>query len=181
MKTSWGGTFVNNLSLAPDGRRAFTAQADGTGLVWDIAWPRPARTATDEELAAWWADLASADARRGWRAAWALTDAKASAFVQKRLREAPAPVVALKPLIDALDSDRFAEREAAEKALSLQGEAIVPALRAAREKATSAEQRKRLDRLLDRHAPFTADELRRLRAAGVLEVIEKRMRQADNK
>jgi WD40 repeat protein len=34
---SWGRTFVYGLILSPDGRRAFTALADGTALVWDLS------------------------------------------------------------------------------------------------------------------------------------------------
>jgi WD40 repeat protein len=172
MKTASGATFANNLTLTPDAGRAFTAHADGTGLVWDIAWRHPARIATGKDLAAWWVDLASPDAARAWRATWALTDAKASAFVKKRLRD-PGPDAPPKNLIDALDADSFEERESAEKALAKRGSDIVPALRLARDKATSPEQRRRLDRLIEKHGPYTADRVRRLRAAGVLEMIER--------
>ena len=58
-------------------------------------------------------------------------------------------------------------------ALGKRGSDIVPALRLAREKTTSAEVRKRLDRLLEGHGLYTADEERRLRAASVLEMIER--------
>jgi WD40 repeat protein len=170
MRTTWGETFVTNLTLTLDGRRAFTAQADGTGLVWDIAWKRPTRIASDKDLATLWADLGSPDAGRAWRAVWALADAQADAFLEDRLR-APGPDAPPKKLLDALDADGFGERERAEKSLVEMGVGIVPALRLARDKATSAEQRRRLDRLIGRHGPHTPDELRRLRAAGVLDAI----------
>jgi RNA polymerase sigma factor (sigma-70 family) len=172
MKMASDETFVKALALTPDAGRAFTATADGTGIVWAIDRKRPARTATEQDLAAWWSDLASDDAGRAWRAAWALTDAKATAFLEGRLRPAPVASPALLALIAALDADAFAEREAAEKALSKSGAAVVPALRVARDQASSAEAKRRLDRLLEPHGRYTADELRRLRAADVLRTLD---------
>src|SRR5438046_2008974 len=50
------------LRLSPDGQRAFTALADGTALVWDLAPAlRPAeplvKEAGEKEIVAWWTDL----------------------------------------------------------------------------------------------------------------------------
>lgn len=60
-----------------------------------------------------------------------------------------APDEALAAAIAKLDSEDFAEREDATKALAARGEALLPALAAARERAKSQEVRTRLDEVLN--------------------------------
>lgn len=60
-----------------------------------------------------------------------------------------APDEALAAAIAKLDSEDFAEREDATKALAARGEAVLPALAAARERAKSQEVRTRLDEVLN--------------------------------
>jgi WD40 repeat protein len=178
MTDSWGRKFVRALYLLPDGRRAFTAFADGTGLILDLApaADRPASKAPDEKtLAAWWADLAGADARRAYAVAWRLREAPAEAavaFLRRHLRPAAAgDVKAIRKHIEDLDSDEFATREKAQQALAALGWAAVPEMSRALAKKPSLEPRRRLEKLLAeaRRLPLSAEDLRGLRAVQVLE------------
>jgi HEAT repeat protein len=80
----------------------------------------------------------------------------------------------LKKLIDALDSPRFAEREAAEKALTELGEAALAELRSRLENKPSVEQKSRIEKILKPHEkPGTLPPavLRQARAVMILERI----------
>jgi hypothetical protein len=96
--------------------------------------------------------------------------------LRERLRPVP-PVEAreLARLVAALDSDRFAEREAAQKELGRLGDAAAAALRAALAGSPSLETRRRMEHLLEKQeaagrAP-SGERLRELRALQVLERI----------
>jgi WD40 repeat protein len=175
---SWGKTFVFRLLLSPDGRRAFTALADGTCLVWDLSPAlRPAEPLVErpaeKEIAGWWADLAGEDAGRAYGAAWRLAEAPgAVAFLRRHLRPATdADFKKARQLIAGLDSDSFEAREKASRQLEALGGAAVPALREALAAKPSAEARRRLETLLARasQAAASPEVLRRLRAVLVLE------------
>jgi hypothetical protein len=179
---SWGKTFVFGLLLSPGGRRAFTALADGTALVWDLspallpAEPR-GKDVGEKELAGRWADLAAEDAARAYAAAWRLSETPeeaAVAFLRRHLKPAEdTDLQKVRQYIADLDSDTFAVREKASRQLEDLGSAAVPALRQALEQNPSAEVRRRLVALLARpQALVTSSEvLRRLRAIQVLEQI----------
>ncbi len=173
---------VERLLLSPDGRRAFTALADGTALVWDLtpalSSVEPlAKRAGEKEIAGWWADLASEDAGRAYAAVWRLAEAPEKAAVtllRKHLRPAAdADIEKTRQLVRDLDSDQFEVREKAFKQLENLGNDAVPALREALERNPSAEARRRLETLLARPSGLvTSPEiLRRLRAIQVLERI----------
>ncbi len=175
-----GEIFAYGLSLSPDGRRAFTAMADGTALVWDVsAGLRPAAPLTgrpsEQAVAGWWADLAAADAGRAYAAVWRLTEAPAAvAYLRRHLRPAgDADRKEVRQLIAALDSDSFAAREKAARQLEGLGSAAVPALREALAAKPSPEVRRRLEALLSRapHAAPPAEVVRKLRAILVLEQV----------
>jgi hypothetical protein len=179
---SWGQTFVYCLLLSPDGRRAFTALADGTCLVWDLsAALRPAeplvRRPGAKEMAAWWADLAGADAGRAYAAVWRLTEvteAATVAFLRERVKPVTdAELKKARQLIAELDSDSFEAREKAFKQLEALGGATEPALRAALAGKPSPEARRRLTTLLTNlpHSARSPEVRRRLRAILVLEQI----------
>jgi WD40 repeat protein len=178
MTDSWGRTFVHALRLSPDGRRAITALADGTALIWNST-PAPAgrlvKAPGEKETAAWWADLAGADAGRAYAAVWRLAELPeetAVSFLRRYLRPAPeADPREVQKQIDALDSDTFAVREQAFKRLEGLGGAAVPALLRALAKGPPLEVRRRLEKLLALEAgrPFPPEVLRRLRALQVLE------------
>src|SRR5438105_14981668 len=162
----------------PDGRRAFTALADGTALVWDLAPALrrgPGAEGPEEsKLTAWWADLAAEDARRAYAAIWRLAEAPEATvpFLRRRLR-APtdAELKEVRRYLADLDSTRFATREKALERLSQLGETAEPVLRQALEKNPSLEVRRRLQLLLTRlsQRPLSGEALRTLRALEVLE------------
>jgi RNA polymerase sigma factor (sigma-70 family) len=169
---------ITRLRLSPDGRRAITALADGTALVWDLTPALgsggKAGKLDETKLATCWKELASSDARRAYAAIWELAAAPAAAvpFLRRQLQPpAEAAVKAVRQRIDDLDSPRFATREQAFEWLSKQGETAEPVLRHALEKKPSLEVRRRIQRLLEKHAqrPPSAAVLRMQRALAVLE------------
>jgi hypothetical protein len=174
-----GEPFVNRLLMLPGGRRVFTALADGTGLVWDLApflgsGGSKAGELGEKELTAAWEDLAG-DARRAFAAVWRLAEAPTDAvvpFLRRHLKPvAPPDSAAVRRHIADLDSDSFAAREKAYKQLESLGVLATPALREALAKAPPTEVRRRLEKLLAR-PPAVAPSprvLRRLRAIQVLE------------
>jgi RNA polymerase sigma factor (sigma-70 family) len=180
MTNTWGETFVRQLRLFPDGRRAFTALADGTALIWDLS---PAlrgaaplvKAPGQKELSAWWADLQGADAGRAYAAVWRLAEVPEQTvpFLRQQLRPASLNAELVRKHIADLDSDSFAVREKAYKSLEKLGSAVVPALRQALENKPSLEVRTRLQRLLERadRLPLSSEVLRQLRALQVLERI----------
>jgi hypothetical protein len=167
---------ATRLVLTPDGRRALTTLADGTGLVWDLtAFPAEplSRAAGENEVAGWWADLASDDAGAAHAAAWRLADGPANVVVPvlaRHLRPATIDAAAVRQAIANLDSASPADRDEATKRLERMGGAVVPALRQAGATTDSAEVRRRLEELIERlSGPVaTPDGLRQLRAVGVL-------------
>jgi WD40 repeat protein len=181
MTDSQGNGFVTALLVLPDGRRAFTALADGTGLVWDLSPAlTPARLLSEspgeQSLAAWWADLAGEDAGRAYAAVWRLTEAGEAAvpFLARHLRPtSAADPKKVRQLIEDLDSDAFDVRERASRQLAELGSAAEPALRQALGKDPSAEVKRRLEALLSRPTGFdnSPDARRCLRAVQVLERI----------
>ncbi len=179
---SWEPNFVRALLLSSNGRRAFSALADGTALVWDLSpalrRDEPlARQASEKELAVWWTDLAGGDAGRAYAASWRLAEAPegpAIAFLRAHLRPVrDANEKEVRQLVADLDSDTFAARDKAFKRLEELGDSAVPALRAALKEAPSAEVRSRLERLLSRPQALidSPEVLRGVRAIGVLERI----------
>jgi WD40 repeat protein len=175
-------TFVTRLVLAPDGRRAFTALADGTALVWDLTSTlipvEPlAKGDLDKQMDMWWADLACEEPSQAYAAIWRLAELpedRAIALLRKHLRPATnADFEKVRAQIQDLGSDKFAVRESASKQLINMGAAAVPALRQAIEKDPSPEVRRRLEALLARptRRANSPNVLRRLRAIQVLEGI----------
>jgi RNA polymerase sigma factor (sigma-70 family) len=170
------GSYASCLAFAPDGRRLATGHADGTILLWDVAFPAmaPGRL-TAKEVESLWADLQDADAARAWRAVWRLAEAADDAvpFLRQRLKAvAGAPAEVVGPLLADLDSTSFAKREAATKRLRELGLAAEPALRARLAKNPPLETRQRLEGLLKALAeapqPLSPELLRELRAVATL-------------
>jgi hypothetical protein len=129
--------------------------------------PRPL---TEEQL---WADLASNDAARAFRAMCGLSAAPRQAvdLFQKHLK--PVPVVEEKEiaaLLTDLEADDFKTREQATQELEKVGEQALPVLKKALAAKPSLEARKRIERLVEQaSAQTTAALLRGLRAIEVLE------------
>jgi WD40 repeat protein len=166
---------IQSVSFSPDGKLLVSASNDSTGLVWELFSDRMQKL-TDAEIAQAWEDLASADAARAWEAVKRLSAAgpQAAALLGQRLRPVAAPDPAkVARLIAELDSESFAVREQATKALDELGELAVEACRQAMAKQPSAEARRRLEPLVEKHSqslPFSDSE--RLRVARALEVLE---------
>jgi WD40 repeat protein len=144
-------------AFSPDGRLLATGGEDTSVLVWHVPDRRPARRAgsrlSSERLEALWKDLDSADAARGYRAAWTFADdpARAALFLLDRMRglwRRDDPPVGR--LIADLDNRRFAVREKASRELARRGERAEPAMRRALASPPSAEVRLRLEQLLDK-------------------------------
>ncbi len=167
---------VTWLAFAPGSRRLISGHTDATLLVWDVpAGPSPRKDKLGpESLAAAWADLASGDAPRAFRARWTLAGAPEAALpvLAKHLQPArPADPARLQQLVADLDSPQFAVRAAAQKRLEELGELATPGLRQMLAKNTSLELRRRVEALLDKfRGPVTGPERQRaLRAVAVLE------------
>jgi WD40 repeat protein len=161
---------VFSVAFGPDGRTLLTGSDDRTVLVWDL---RP----TTEDKAerspkALWDALAGSDAAAAYRAVWLLADQtdRTVPFLKDRLTPAkPVDKTGLGKLLDALDSDEFAVREAASKELAAYGEGIELDLQRESAKENSAEKNRRLRQLLESLAPgASAEDARRVRAITAL-------------
>ncbi len=169
---------IYSLSFSAGGRRLASAAADSTVLIWDLTLAldgqRPAQRAQDA-VAAWWQDLAGADAARAYAAIGRLADAPAVAvpFLRKRLRPIPAAEVQeIRRCIADLGSDDFTVRDQASQRLKVLGPSAAPLLgQALHNQNLPLEPRRRIEQLLDRpeSRPSAGESLRTLRALTVLE------------
>jgi hypothetical protein len=164
-----------------DGKTLVSGSFDGTALVWDLQklqhsgrTTRP--TLSPAELEQCWRDLGSSDARLAYPAMGDLIQAPEHSipFLKTRLR--PALTMGqdgITRLIDALDSDRFQQRDEATEELAMQSELSEAALRQALPSQASTEVRRRLEEILRRRdrATLSSRQLQALRAIEVLETI----------
>jgi hypothetical protein len=175
--------YVKALAWSPDGRFLATSANDATTLVWDARTFLPERAAgapqSESELQALWADLASDDAPRAYRAVCRLAAAPAAAVALLRQRLHPSPAALseqdrakVRRLIGELDSEEFAVRERAAKDLESLGELAQPAYTEAMSGTPSPEVHRRIKEL---EAKYAGDDspprLQSLRAVEVLERI----------
>jgi hypothetical protein len=154
-------SWVSQRVLLPDGRTAFPAS------------PLEAKVG-EPELAAWWSDLHSDDARAAWRAVWSLTDVPQHAvpWLAGRLKPVAGPEEAkLRRWLADLDSDDFTTRENAHRELARVAELIEPVLTETLKGKAAPELRRRLSQMLaqPRNRPPTGEELRQMRAVAALE------------
>jgi WD40 repeat protein len=163
-------------AISPDGKTLASGNGNGVILLWDLAGTaRPARRAppAPERL---WEGLANPGAKDAWPALRELAarPAEAIRLFRSRLTPLPAPPGAARvaALVEQLDADSAARRDAATAALARVARLIEPELRKARQAAISAEVKKRLDRLLAPLGWLTPDEVREVRAVEVLERID---------
>jgi hypothetical protein len=122
------------------------------------------------ELNRFWADLAQADAARAYRSILSLTGSPKEAIALLKDRLPPVTAAEPKrvaPLIAALDSDQFAERDKAMTELEKIGLDVEPVLRAALNGKPSLEVRQRIEAVLEKLSG--GPRLRFLRALEVLE------------
>ena len=168
----WRGT---RLRFAPDGKRLFMGTEEGCILLFAVPAVTPAAATVLSKAAVHkaWEALADPDPAKAYLAAADLADGprQAVALLRERLAAvAPIPIALIRRLIEALDNDDFAAREAAKRKLAELGLQAWPALRAALKQRPSLEARRRVEHLLKtEYAPPSADALRRQRALRVLE------------
>jgi WD40 repeat protein len=172
---------VIGLACAPDGKRLASGSVDTTVLIWDIeallaGASQPALQLTPKELAALWQDLGSGDGKRALAALGQLTRSPKETVGWLRKHLPPASkddVAAMKALLTDLNSDKFAVRERAQKALRNLGDAAAALLEKALAAKPNLEVRQRVEKLLQQidQQPPSAACLQQMRALQVLELI----------
>jgi hypothetical protein len=168
---------VNTLRFSATGERLLSDSDDTTALVWDLVGDPTPRPATAAEIEAVWADLASEDASRAYRAIHQLAAAP-SAAIPLLLKHLPSVRAAeekrVARLIADLDSDDFATRQKATADLEKLGELALPAYHQTLNGKPPLETRRRLEDLQAKaYAAWwdvSGERLRSLRAIEVLEL-----------
>ncbi|MGH7173877.1 MAG: PQQ-binding-like beta-propeller repeat protein, partial [Gemmataceae bacterium] len=161
---------VKQVAFGTDSRTILSCGADAQAYLWSL---RPSRArGAKPSLDSLWTALADEPAK-AYRAIWAMSETKeATAFLRDKLVSVkPVSNERLRQLIAELESDAFAVRERATKALAELGEVAVPAMRKVLADKPPLETRKRLEDLLQRvdKKVLAPDELRILRAIDALE------------
>jgi WD40 repeat protein len=167
---------VLTLAFSPDGTLLVSGSGDRSLVTWDVTGASEARKKGDETATGAWKKLLEPDAKEGLSAIRSLVarPAESVPLLAKELQPVPAVEPAtIRALVEQLDSDEFAKREKATKALAAIRDAAEPALREAHLKSTSGEVRKRVHSLLAGCEPFdlTPERVRDGRAVEVLERI----------
>jgi WD40 repeat protein len=168
---------VMSVAFLSDGRQLATGSPDTTALLWDLptcALGKSPPKLTAAELPGRWADLTGDDARKAYRAFWAL--AAAPEEVMPLLRKHLKPAAAtddgrVARLVKDLDADDFETREKATDELVKVGSAAEPALKKVLEGTPSVELKQRVELLLGKLRTVSAspDRLREVRALELLE------------
>ncbi len=160
---------ASDVSFGADGRTVLSCGGDAQAYLWSL---RPPAVGTAKpSLDSLWTALADEPAT-AYRAIWQMSEAEGvPAFLREKI--VPVKPVAndlLLKLIADLDSEDFAVRNAAHKALAELADIAVPAMRKALASTPPLEQRKRLEELVDRveTKKLTAAELQLTRAIDVL-------------
>lgn len=161
---------VKQVAFGADSRTLLSCGEDAQAYLWTLR--PPAQGDAKPALDALWSALAGEPAK-AYRAIWVLSEAEgAGAFLRGKLVPVkPVTEERLKKLIGDLESETFAVRESATKALAELGEIAVPAMRKALANKPPLETRKRLEGLIQRieTKTLTTEELRIWRASDVLE------------
>jgi WD40 repeat protein len=170
------------MAFSPDGRTLATGCWDTTILLWDLTGyggEEKLRIGVKavNNLGSLWSDLTGPDARKSYRASWALTRAPAQtvAFLSKKLRPTPRKpdqVGLINRFIQDLEDDQFAVRENAMRKLETMGKDAQSALQTALKNKPPLELRRRVEALLKKlDGPEPALDLPSERAVEVLEHI----------
>ncbi|HEX3151015.1 MAG TPA: hypothetical protein VHR66_23245 [Gemmataceae bacterium] len=168
---------VEAIAFSPDGRTLATGHADGTILLWPIPRPVPDGRWSEVDANGAWDLLIDENSANAYPAVWQLMDypVEAVQFLRGKFnRVALADADEWDRLIAALDSPRFAAREAASKRVRELGRSAEKPLRDALKRAPSPEQFARIEALLaglDMTARPRGEDLRAIRAVAVLEGI----------
>jgi hypothetical protein len=165
------------VAVAPDGRAVASGGADTTALVWDLTGRGPKLgevKLTRAEVDRLWQELAAAEPAKAHAGLWTLVAGAADAAPMLKGRVLTGDPKRLDKLIADLDSDRFADREAAVKELKTYGRWIEGALEKALTTTTSSEAKARLNHLLGemkRQESITLEQ-ERLRIRRLIQVLE---------
>jgi WD40 repeat protein len=171
---------ANSLVFSADGRMLATGHPNHSVLIWDLTLGHRQpdgsllrKELTDDELQEHWSKLRSTSAEAAYRSRWALAAAggRAVVFLANRLQPVTADREEIPRLLDDLDHELFARRQAACRRLRALDRAAEPQLRAALRKPASLETRKRISDLLECLDSVPAETLRTLRGVAVLEAI----------
>jgi WD40 repeat protein len=164
---------LNAVAFSPDARTLAVSANGGPVFLWDLYPGTPLRLAA-EDLECGWRQLRDGDAAAAFKAVRLLVraSAQAVAFLAGRVTPLarPDPQAVARHIAD-LDHKEFRKRESAARSLAELGERAREPMNAALAAGPSPETRDRLERLLAADEKPTTDQLRRLRAIEVVEVI----------
>jgi RNA polymerase sigma factor (sigma-70 family) len=163
---------VTQLAFSPDGHRLASGSGDTTVLIWDVSRLGSGGPVADgKALAGLWKGLGADDPKVAYAAVCLGAAAGDAAVARLKLDLKPALVIDAEKIADLvrqLDSEAFAQREKASRALADLDPAAETALREALEEARSPEVKRRLEGVLDGQE---AEHRRRGHAIEVLEMI----------
>ncbi len=166
---------VQVLAISPDGKKIVSASDNGTALVWDLAkLQRQPRVQRAQRLEEDWQTLTNADAEMAYHAMRSLEktpEATVTLFEERLKAVAAVAPQRLQKLVSELDSDKFATRDRATQELEKLGELAEATLQQTLTEKNSAEQRRRIENLLERLGGIEEDP-ERLRALRAVEVLE---------
>jgi len=173
---------ITALSFARDGQSLASASSDTTILIWDVdGRKQPGKASilklSSKALDASWADLASDDAEKAYRALRSLiaVPTQTVPFFTKQLHTVPVPSAAetehVKLLLSDLGNERFEKRRQATAELEAQRESIEPQLRDFLQHKPPLESRQRVEQILRKGEGRTPERLRIVRAVEALEHI----------
>jgi WD40 repeat protein len=170
---------ITCLAFSPDGMVLGSGCNNSTILLWDtssLAASRRDLPVVDKKcLLSCWDNLASVDARKGHESMWMLIASPQQTVPYLRAKLAPArsiPEKRFRQLVSELDDDDYQVRDSAFQNLACQEEQITQRLRNELDNNLTAEQRSRIEKLLDLPPIVrTPDRMRSLRAVQILERI----------
>jgi WD40 repeat protein len=164
-------TTIEHFAFSPDSRYLAAASSDAPIFVWDL-WhdSKKSTTPTGEETNRLWKMLADPNAATAFRAMCRLLAAPPDAYTILRANLKPEEPLPAQWLTDLADK-QFAVRDRAFAELAKVADRHEPALRRVHERSNSPEARRRLQLLLDRCDPPSAERLRQARSVEVLERI----------
>jgi WD40 repeat protein len=151
------GAPITSVAFSSDGRKVASGSVDSTILVWDVTGRLRGNglqplDLSNEALKELWADMAGEDGYKTHEAIWTMVSAanQAVPFLKQHLRPAePADPHQLALWIADLDNRDFEVRNKADLELEKLGELAEPVLREALVNASTAEVRRRVERILE--------------------------------
>ena len=175
--------YVYSVSFSRDGKTLISGGHDGRAVRWD--WTAPGRDSqpmsgiwNDEALTGLWQRLRGEDATAAYRASGSLSGSGSQGvrWINDHLKPMAAgkktkiDQARLARLIADLDDDEFEVREKASAALRALDRGAEPAMRKELVRTTSAEVKRRLEKLLERfdNNSLSSEELLAVRGVEVL-------------